>query len=156
MTAVLLVFQHGQPRIFFSMAATACCRPCSAPVHARFRTPHVTTIITGIVVALGSSLLDDDETYDLTNIGTLFAFVVVCIGVLVLRHQGPAPAAPVPRALRLARGAARARPACLVRHAWACRATAWERFGIWMAIGLALYFLYGIRHSRLRTPVAPS
>ena len=58
-------------------------------MHPSYRTPHVTTIVTGIVVALGAAVLDDDETYDLTNIGTLFAFLVVCLGVLVLRLADP-------------------------------------------------------------------
>ncbi len=89
MTAVLLVFQLGQPRIFFSMSRDGLLPPAFRAIHARFRTPHITTIVTGIVVALGSSILDDDETYDLTNIGTLFAFFVVCIGVLALRIKDP-------------------------------------------------------------------
>ena len=76
MTAVLLVFQLGQPRIFFSMSRDGLLPPWFRSVHPKYRTPHVTTILTGIVVALGATLLDDDETYDLTNIGTLFAFVV--------------------------------------------------------------------------------
>ncbi|HEY5907072.1 MAG TPA: amino acid permease, partial [Vicinamibacteria bacterium] len=77
MTGVLLVFQLGQPRIFFSMSRDGLLPAWFRQVHPKYRTPHVTTIATGIVVALASTILDDDETYDLTNIGTLFAFLVV-------------------------------------------------------------------------------
>jgi amino acid transporter len=89
MSAVLLVFQLGQPRIFFSMSRDGLLPPWFATVHPKYRTPHVTTILTGVVVALASTILDDDETYDLTNIGTLFAFLVVCLGVLALRLKDP-------------------------------------------------------------------
>jgi APA family basic amino acid/polyamine antiporter len=107
----------------------------------------VTTIVTGVVVALLSTFLDDDETYDLTNIGTLFAFLVVCVGVLALRLRDP----DRPRPFRV--------PFVWVvapLGAFACLfvmlglpATAWVRFGVWMAIGIAIYFGYGFRHSRL-------
>ncbi|HEY6546355.1 MAG TPA: amino acid permease, partial [Vicinamibacteria bacterium] len=89
MTGVLLVFQLGQPRIFFSMSRDGLLPAWFRQVHPKYRTPHVTTIATGVVVALASTILDDDETYDLTNIGTLFAFLVVCLGVLALRIKDP-------------------------------------------------------------------
>ena len=153
MTAVLLVFQLGQPRIFFSMSRDGLLPPAFRAVHSRFRTPHVTTIITGIVVALGSSILDDDETYDLTNIGTLFAFFVVSIGVLALRLKDPHRPRPfrVPFVWLVAPLGA---ISCVVVML-GLPATAWKRFGIWMALGVAIYFLYGIRHSRLRPPPHP-
>jgi APA family basic amino acid/polyamine antiporter len=148
MSAVLLVFQLGQPRIFFSMSRDGLLPPWFRKVHPRFRTPHVTTILTGIFVALGSTILDDDETYDLTNIGTLFAFMVVCLGVLALRIKDPARPRPfkVPFVWLVAPAGALA---CLYVMWWLPRA-AWERFAIWMAIGIALYFAYGYRHSTLR------
>jgi APA family basic amino acid/polyamine antiporter len=147
MTAVLLVFQMGQPRIFFSMSRDGLLPPTFAHVHSRFRTPHVTTIVTGIVVALGSTLLDDDETYDLTNIGTLFAFLVVCLGVLALRVRDPHRPRPfrVPFAWVVAPLGALA---CLFVMLGLPRA-AWIRFGVWMALGIVIYFAYGFRHSRL-------
>src|ERR1051326_3288618 len=89
MSAVLLVFQYGQPRIFFAMARDGLLPQWAAKVSATHRVPHVTTLITGIAVALASLVGDAGETYDLTNIGTLFAFVLVCIGVLVLRYIEP-------------------------------------------------------------------
>ena len=149
MTAVLLVFQLGQPRIFFSMSRDGLLPPWFRSVHPKYRTPHVTTILTGVVVALGATFLDDDETYDLTNIGTLFAFLVVCLGVLALRIKDPARPRPfrVPYVWVVAPlGAA----ACLYVML-GLPPTAWYRFGIWMAAGVALYFAYGFRHSRLRT-----
>ncbi len=89
MTAVLLVFQYGQPRIFFAMARDGLLPPFAAKVHGKYRTPYITTILTGVFVAAWALIGDAGETYDLTNIGTLFAFVLVCIGVLVLRHTEP-------------------------------------------------------------------
>ncbi len=147
MTAVLLVFQLGQPRIFFSMSRDGLLPAWFRKVHPKYRTPHVTTILTGLFVALGATLLDDDETYDLTNIGTLFAFLVVCLGVLALRIKDPHRPRPfrVPAVWVVAPlGAA----ACLYVMT-GLPIVAWERFGIWMIIGLAGYFAYGYKHSRL-------
>ena len=89
MTAVLLVFQYGQPRIFYAMARDGLLPRWAAKIHPKTRTPHITTIITGVFVALWALIGDAGETYDLTNIGTLFAFALVCIGVLVLRYTEP-------------------------------------------------------------------
>jgi APA family basic amino acid/polyamine antiporter len=150
MTAVLLVFQMGQPRIFFSMSRDGLLPAVFRKVHEKYRTPHVTTIITGLVVALGATLLDDDETYDLTNIGTLFAFLVVCLGVLALRIKEPERPRPfrVPVIWLVSPLGALA---CLYVM-MGLPATAWKRFGIWMLLGLAVYLFYGIRHSRLGQP----
>jgi APA family basic amino acid/polyamine antiporter len=147
MTAVLLVFQLGQPRIFFSMSRDGLLPRWFRSVHPRYRTPHVTTILTGVVVALGATWLDDDETYDLTNIGTLFAFMVVCLGVLALRVKDPHRPRPfkVPFVWVVAPAGALA---CLYVMT-GLPLTAWYRFGIWMAVGIAIYFAYGVRHSRL-------
>ena len=148
MTAVLLVFQLGQPRIFFSMSRDGLLPKAFRAVHPVYRTPHVTTIVTGIIVALGSTFLDDDETYDLTNIGTLFAFLVVCLGVLALRLRDPDRPRPfrVPFVWLVAPLGALA---CLFVMLGLPR-TAWIRFGVWMAVGAAIYFAYGLKHSRLR------
>jgi APA family basic amino acid/polyamine antiporter len=88
-TAVLLVFQLGQPRIFFSISRDGLLPRYFARVHPRFRTPHVTTIWTGVVVAVGACLSPLDVIVELTNIGTLFAFVLVCAGVIILRATDP-------------------------------------------------------------------
>jgi APA family basic amino acid/polyamine antiporter len=149
MTAVLLVFQYGQPRIFFSMARDGLLPPWAARVHPVHRTPYVTTLITGILVALGSALGDAAETYDLTNIGTLFAFVLVCTGVLVLRHTEPD--RPRPFRVPLVWPVTLLGAAACIFIMRGLPASAWYRFGWWLAIGLVLYFSYGVRHSKLRT-----
>ncbi|HEX7243771.1 MAG TPA: amino acid permease [Longimicrobiaceae bacterium] len=148
LTAVLLVFQYGQPRIFLAMARDGLLPPWAAKVHGKYRTPYVTTLITGLVVATGSLFADENEIYDLTNIGTLSAFAIVCIGVLVLRIVDP----DRPRPFRVPF----VWPVTLV-GAGACVYTmfglpahAWERFAIWLGLGLLIYFLYGYRHSTLR------
>jgi APA family basic amino acid/polyamine antiporter len=153
MTSVLVVFQLGQPRIFYSMSRDGLLPPWFRKVHEKYRTPHVTTILTGVAVALGSTILDDDETYDLTNIGTLFAFMVVCLGVLALRIKDPDRPRPfkVPFVWIVAPAGV---GACLYVMWW-LPAVAWLRFGAWMALGVAVYFAYGFRHSRLaRSPGA--
>jgi APA family basic amino acid/polyamine antiporter len=148
MSAVLLVFQYGQPRIFFAMARDGLLPQWAAKLDPKTRIPATTTLLTGIFVALWSLIGDAAETYDLTNIGTLFAFMLVSIGVLVLRYREPNRERPfrVPFAW----------PVCLL-SAGACLFImkglpyqAWERFTMWLALGLAVYFLYGFRHSRLR------
>ncbi|MGH9309400.1 MAG: amino acid permease, partial [Vicinamibacterales bacterium] len=134
LTAVLLVFQYGQPRIFFAMARDGLLPAWAAKVHPKYRTPHITTVATGVFVALGSLVADENEIYDLTNIGTLSAFAIVCVGVLVLRIREPQRHRPfrVPFIWGVSIvGAA----ACIYVMA-GLPAHAWERFGIWLAIGL--------------------
>jgi basic amino acid/polyamine antiporter, APA family len=87
--AVLLVFQLGQPRILFSMSRDGLLPPLFRKVHARFRTPHVATILTGVFVASFAAVASIDEMVDLTNIGTLFAFILVCAGIIILRRREP-------------------------------------------------------------------
>lgn len=148
LTAVLLVFQYGQPRIFFSMARDGLLPGWASKIHPKYRTPHVTTVATGLVVAFGSLFMDENEIYDLTNIGTLSAFAMVAIGVLVLRYTDPGRLRPfrVPFVWPVAIGGA---AACLYVMK-GLPTHAWERFGIWLAIGLVLYFVYGFKHSKLR------
>jgi basic amino acid/polyamine antiporter, APA family len=149
MSAVLLVFQYGQPRIFFAMARDGLLPEWAARVHPKTKVPYVTTLLTGVLVALWSLVGDAGETYDLTNIGTLFAFMIVSIGVLVLRYKDPDRPRPFrvpfvwPVSLLSAAG-------CLFIMQ-GLPAVAWTRFGYWLALGLALYFVYGYRHSRLQT-----
>src|SRR5207344_940388 len=149
MSAVLLVFQYGQPRIFFAMARDGLLTQWAARVDAKTRVPYTTTLITGVVVALGSLFGDAAETYDLTNIGTLFAFALVSAGVLVLRYTEPNRPRPfrVPFVWVVS---VRSVAGCIFIMQGLPR-TAWERFGAWLLIGLVFYFFYGYRNSRLRT-----
>ena len=148
MTAVLLVFQYGQPRIFFSMARDGLLPQWAAKIHPKTRVPSTTTLLTGVVVGLAALIGDAAETYDLTNIGTLFAFAIVCAGVLVLRVMEPNRPRPftVPFVWVIAPLGIAACVFIMVGLPY----QAWERFGIWLGIGLLIYFLYGMRHSRLR------
>jgi APA family basic amino acid/polyamine antiporter len=152
MSAVLLVFQYGQPRIFFAMARDGLLPPWAAKLHPKYRVPHITTIITGVFVAVWSLVGDANETYNLTNIGTLFAFALVSVGVLALRYTDPARPRPfrVPFVWPVAVASA---VLCVLVMVGLPGAT-WIRFGVWLLIGLALYATYGYRHSRVRTGTA--
>jgi APA family basic amino acid/polyamine antiporter len=148
MTAVLLVFQYGQPRIFFSMSRDGLLPPGFAKVHPKYKTPHVTTIWTGVVVAAISAVANINEIVELTNIGTLFAFVLVCAGIIILRYKDPnrprafkTPFVPLVPLLGIA--------SCIYLMAGLPWVT-WVRFGIWLLAGLVLYFAYGFWKSRLR------
>jgi APA family basic amino acid/polyamine antiporter len=147
MTSVLLVFQLGQPRIFMSMSRDGLLPPFFSKVHPRFKTPYVGTIITGTFVGSFAAFANIAEVVELTNIGTLFAFVLVSAGVIVLRKAEPdrprpfrAPWVPLTPILAIL--------SCLylmLQLPW----VTWVRFALWLAVGLVIYFLYGIRHSRL-------
>jgi basic amino acid/polyamine antiporter, APA family len=157
MSAVLLVFQYGQPRIFFAMARDGLLPRWAAKIHPRTRIPYTTTLLTGVVVALWALIGDAAETYDLTNIGTLFAFMLVSVGVLVLRYKEPDRPRPF-RAPLIWPVSVISAAGCLFIMQGLPRET-WVRFVVWLIIGLVLYGLYGFRHSRLhgeaeREPVA--
>ena len=148
MGSVLLVFQLGQPRIFFSMSRDGLLPPVMAKVHPKYKTPYVGTILTGLFVAVFAAFANIAEVVDLTNIGTLFAFVLVSLGVIVLRRLEP----DRPRPFRVP-----GVPFTPLISVLACAylmfqlpAITWKRFGIWLLVGLVIYFVYGMRHSRLR------
>lgn len=148
MGSVLLVFQLGQPRIFFSMSRDGLLPPVLSRVHPRFRTPYVGTILTGVFVAVFAAFANIAEVVDLTNIGTLFAFVLVSAGVIFLRRIEP----DRPRPFRVP-----GVPYTPLISIVACGylmfqlpLLTWIRFAIWLAIGLVFYFAYGYRHSILR------
>jgi len=147
-SAVLLVFQLGQPRIFFAMARDGLLPPTFTRVHARFRTPYMTTIVTGLCVALLASFASIDEMVALTNIGTLFAFTLVCIGIPILRIRDPqrtrafkVPFGPFVFPLL---GAA----SCL-GLTYFLPTSSWFRFAAWLLIGMAVYCAYGYSHSAI-------
>jgi APA family basic amino acid/polyamine antiporter len=148
MGSVLLVFQMGQPRIFFSMARDGLLPPFMARVHPRFKTPYVGSILTGLFVASFAAFANIAEVVNLTNIGTLFAFVLVSLGVIILRKTDPdrprpfkVPGMPWTPWISVV--------ACFYLM-WQLPGITWIRFLLWLLAGLVLYFLYGIRHSRLR------
>jgi APA family basic amino acid/polyamine antiporter len=145
--AVLLVLLMGQARIFFSMSRDGLLPKVFSRVHTKFKTPHVTTIITGIVVACFAAFTNIEEMVDLTNIGTLFAFALVCLGVIILRVKEPhrhrsfkVPFNPITPLLGVA--------ACIFLITGLPSVT-WVRFIVWLIAGLIVYFTYGIRNSEL-------
>ena len=148
LTSVLLVFQLGQPRIFMAMARDGLLPQYFAKIHPRFRTPYITTIWTGVAVGAVAMLTDIGSLADLTNIGTLFAFVLVCLGVIILRRKETnrprpfrVPLVPLFPLLGVF--------LCVVLMLSLPLET-WGRFFIWLIIGLSSYFLYSVRHSKLR------
>jgi APA family basic amino acid/polyamine antiporter len=148
-TAVLLVFQLGQPRIFFAMSRDGLLPPFFAKVHPKYKTPHVATIITGVFVGVTAMFTSLDDMVDLTNIGTLFAFMLVCIGIMVLRIKDPGRE----RSFRVPGGAY----LLPILGALSCLGLAyylppksWMRFIYWLLAGLVIYLVYGYRNSRLR------
>jgi APA family basic amino acid/polyamine antiporter len=152
-TAVLLVFQLGQARILLAMARDGFLPPVLARVHRRFRTPHASTIATGILVGVVSSFANIDEMVDLANVGTLFAFILVCVGITILRFREPTRARPfrVPLGPVIVPGLGAVSCGLLLAY---LPPISWVRFVAWLAAGLLVYAAYGIRHSRLRTPPA--
>jgi APA family basic amino acid/polyamine antiporter len=153
MAAVLLVFQYGQPRIFFAMARDGLLPRWAASVSGKSHVPYVTTIVTGLFVALWSLIGDAGETYDLTNIGTLFAFTLVCIGVIVLRYTDPE--RPRPFRVPFVHFVGLVGAVLCVFVMRGLPSLAWVRFGWWLVIGLVLYFAYGYAHSTLRRGTGP-
>jgi APA family basic amino acid/polyamine antiporter len=146
-TTVILVLMLGQARVLFAMSRDGLLPPALSAVHPRFGTPWVITAITATAVALLAGFVPLSKLSELVSIGTLFAFVIVSVGVVVLRRTRP----DLPRAFR-----APWVPALPIASVLACGwlmlnlpVDTWLRFVIWMAAGFAVYFGYGRRHSRL-------
>ena len=147
-TAVLLVFQMGQPRIFFSMARDGLLPPVFAKVHPRFKTPYVTTILTGVVVGAFAAIMSIDEMVDLTNVGTLFAFLLVSIGIIVLRYKDPKRKRP----FRVPFGAWLIPSLGVVSYIFLMYylpPASWWRFVAWLLLGFAVYLSYGYGRSEI-------
>lgn len=152
-TSVLLVMMLGQPRILLAMSRDGLLPPSIfAAVHPRFKTPWISTILTGLVVATAASLLPLNILADLTNIGTLFAFVVVCAAVLVMRFIDPH----AERPFRVPFGPVF--PICgivlCLLLMFSLPPENWARLGVWLLIGLCIYFGYGMWNSKLRRMAA--
>jgi APA family basic amino acid/polyamine antiporter len=149
-TASMLISLLGQVRIFYVMSRDRLLPPVFGAVSARTRTPVLMTMTTGIVVAILALGVPLQVLLEFVNIGTLSAFVIVCVGVMVLRFTHP----DAERAFRVPLGPI-AVPAigivlCVWLTVWGLQPLTWLRFLVWFAVGLAIYALYGYRHSQLR------
>jgi APA family basic amino acid/polyamine antiporter len=152
MISTLLVTLYGQIRIFMVMARDGLLPAAFSKVHPEHKTPHICTWITGIATALIAGLFPLPMIIDLCNIGTLFAFVLVSVGVIILRKTRPeverkfkTPGVPFTPLVTIA--------FCFYLMYSLPRIT-WIRFGIWLLAGLAIYFVYSVRHSKLQVPAA--
>lgn len=149
-TSVLVVMMLGQIRVFFAMSRDRLLGPWLAKVHPRFGTPYRATILTGVGVATLAALIPIGDAADMTNIGTFFAFVLVCLGVMILRYTKP----DQPRPFRLP-----FMPVVPILGMLACIGLmtalpqlTWIRFGVWTIVGIAVYLLYSMKHSKLANP----
>jgi APA family basic amino acid/polyamine antiporter len=149
MMSSLLVYQYGQARVWFAMSRDGLLPRMFSKVHKQFQTPHVSTWIAGLVVGIPAGFWDIDTFAELSNIGTLFAFVVVSASVIVLRRKQPdrprafrTPLVPLVPLLSIG---------CCVLLMAGLPLITWLRFFVWLAIGLVVYFMFGSRHSTLAT-----
>ncbi|MBV9267376.1 MAG: amino acid permease [Acidobacteriaceae bacterium] len=151
MLSSLLVYQYGQARIWFAMSRDRLLPAMFSKVHKIHRTPHISTWIAGLAVGIPAGLWDIDTFADLSNIGTLFAFVVVSAGVIILRRKQPdrrrsfrVPWCPVTPVISIA---------CCLGLMLGLPLETWIRFVVWLAVGLVIYVLYSRHRSPLNQPL---
>jgi basic amino acid/polyamine antiporter, APA family len=147
MLSSLLVYQYGQARIWFAMSRDRLLPAMFSAVHRRFQTPYISTWIAGFFVGIPAGIWDIDTFAELSNIGTLFAFVLVSASVIVLRSRQPdrprsfrVPFVPLFPLISIA---------CCVLLAMGLPLLTWIRFFVWLIIGFAIYFPFGRKHSTL-------
>jgi APA family basic amino acid/polyamine antiporter len=152
LSSVILVMLLGQPRIFYTMSKDGLLPPVFSAVHPKFRTPWLASAVTGATAMAFAGLLPIGLLGELVSIGTLLAFAIVCAGVLVLRYTDPDRPRPFRTPLV---------PFVPIAGILACLylmlglpVDTWARLIIWMALGLAIYFLYGYRHSKVQRQAA--
>ena len=153
LTSVMLVMLLGQTRVLYSMANDGLLpKKFFADIHTKFRTPWKNTILVGLLAAIVGSVTPIDDIGKMVNIGTLLAFVIVCVAIIVLRHTNPnqprpfrTPWVPVVPILGICFNGY-----MMYKLGW----VNWARLIIWLIIGLVIYFTYGVKHSRLRKALA--
>jgi basic amino acid/polyamine antiporter, APA family len=148
MISSLLVYQYGQARVWFAMSRDRLLPGIFSRVHKKYRTPHISTWIAGVVVGFPAGLWDIDTFAELSNIGTLFAFIVVSAGVIVLRKKQPerprsfkVPLVPLVPLLSIG---------CCLLLMMGLPLVTWIRFIVWLMIGLLIYMVFGRKHSTLQ------
>ena len=149
LTSVIITMIIPQARIWLTMARDGLLPPSFGAVHPRFRTPHVATVITGVLAATAAGLLPIDILGELVSIGTLIAFIVVCVGVVVLRYTRPD--LPRPFRVKWVWFTAGMGVVFCAGMAYSLPTSTWVRLLLWSVLGFAIYFAYGHRHSRLRS-----
>jgi basic amino acid/polyamine antiporter, APA family len=147
LSSVVLVLLLAQSRIFYTMAHDGLLPPLAARIHPKFRTPYITTIVTGLVVGLLAGLAPIGLVGELVSIGTLCAFVIVCLGVMVLRIRHPEIERPFKTPAVMIVGPLGAAASLLLMVG--LPGDTWVRLAVWLVIGLAIYFLYSRKHSHL-------
>jgi APA family basic amino acid/polyamine antiporter len=148
LSSVMVVMMLAQPRIFLAMGNDGLLPAWTRTIHPRFRTPHISTLVTGVVVALAAGFTGIGTLGSLVSIGTLMAFVIVSLGIIVLRSTRPDLPRPfrVPLSPYIPLASAIVSAGLMFSLPW----ETWERLIVWMVLGVVLYFTYGFKRSRLR------